>query len=338
MRTYHAHRFSVRDRQAKKRRRLLIDFVSVILLLLCGYGFSSFGKDTSTPQAETVPLQTPPAKNIHPAWPTTGQAAIGSIENGLLARSSDNEEPHPTASMAKVIVALAIMEKQPFKLGQTGKSYTLTAEDVINYHAEIARGGSLLPVYAGMKLTQYQAMQAMLIASANNMADTLVRRVFGSEEAYISYAQNMLRRMGLSKTIVADASGYSPATVSTPSELVAIGIVALKNPVIAEIVAQSQAQIPDVGIIKNTNELLGSNGVIGLKTGTTDEAGHCLLFAARHADKDGKKVTVVGVIMGAANTVDLFGDSSRLLASAKQGLDLTEAQSTSSSKQRFRNP
>ncbi len=135
----------------------------------------------------------------------------------------------------------------------------------------------------------------------------------------MSYAQDMLQRMGLSRTVVADASGFSPATVSTPSELVAIGIAALKNPVIAEIVAQPQAQIPGIGIIKNTNQLLGTDGVIGIKTGTTDEAGHCLLFAARHAAEDGQKVTIVGVIMGDKNATSLYRDSRDLLESAKQG-------------------
>lgn len=308
----------VRERQAKTRRRRrlrLAGLFGVTLLLFCGYNLMTSGKDTSTPLAETISPRTPLNKNMQPAWPLIGQAAIGSVEDGLLARSSDNEEPRPTASMAKVIVALAIMDKKPFKPGQAGQTYTLTAKDVANYRAEVARDGSAVPVYEGMQLTQYQALQIMLIASANNMAKTLAERTFGSEGAYVSYAENMLQRMGLSKTVVTDASGYSPETVSTPSELVAIGIAALKNPVIAEIVAQSEAQIPEIGTIKNTNELLGTDGVIGLKTGTTSEAGHCLLFAARYTDKSEQKVTIVGVIMGDTDAASLFSDSKRLLVS-----------------------
>jgi serine-type D-Ala-D-Ala carboxypeptidase (penicillin-binding protein 5/6) len=161
------------------------------------------------------------------------------------------------------------------------------------------------------------------------MADILVERIFGSKEAYVSFAQDMLKRMGLSRTVVADASGFSPDTASTPSELVAIGIAALKNPVIAEIVAQLQAQMPGdtrYPIINNTNELLGTDGVIGIKTGTTDEAGHCLLFAARYAAKDGQKVTIVGVIMGENDATSLYSDSRKLLTSAKQGFGLVDAQ------------
>ena len=74
--------------------------------------------------------------------------------------------------------------------------------------------------------------------------------------------------------------------------------------------------------------MLGIDGIIGIKTGTTDAAGSCLLFAARYTAKDGKKGTIVGVIMGDTNHSRLYSDSRDLLASAKQGYGLVEAQST----------
>jgi len=141
--------------------------------------------------------------------------------------------------------------------------------------------------------------------------------------------------MGLSRTIVADASGFSEATMSTPSELVLIGIAALKNPVIARIVAQQQAQIPVAGIIKNTNQLLGTDGIIGIKTGTTSKAGSCLLFAAGYTARDGQKRTIVGVIMGDRNHSTLYSDTKDLLASAKQCFGLLETQSTGKAVARY---
>ena len=283
--------------------------------------------------AEAARLQSNIARGAKLAWPASGQAAIGSVEDGLLARSSDHEKSRPTASMAKVITALAILEKQPLKPGHTGPSYVINAEDVANYQSYVARGGSVLPVYEGMELTQYQALQAMLLPSANNIADMLAVKTFGSIEAYTAYAQNMLQRMGLSQTVAADASGFSANTVSTPSELVMIGIVALKNPVIAEIVAQPQAWIPGAGPVKNTNELLGVDGVVGIKTGTTDQAGNCLLFAAHYNAKDGQRKTIVGVVMGDKSAPQLFSDSKKLLASVKQALGAAEGQPASSAAQ-----
>jgi D-alanyl-D-alanine carboxypeptidase (penicillin-binding protein 5/6) len=275
-----------------------------------------------------VPAPAAPANDIPLAWPADGQAAVGRVEDGWLARSSANEARRPIASMAKVITALAIMDKQPFALGQDGPTYTITREDIASMSAYIAEDGSVLPLLIGMKLTQYQALQRMLIASDNNMADLLAERIFGSQEAYVAYAQAMLQRMGLRRTVVADASGFSPATASTPSELVAIGIAALGNPVIAAIVAQAQAELPVVGLIHNTNQLLGTAGVIGIKTGTTEQAGHCLLFAARYATADGHPVTLVGVIMGETSATSLFRDSRELLESAQHGLGRVEVQPT----------
>lgn len=331
MKAHRTHYANVRRRQTKRSRRsplLFIGLLTVILILLYSYAFTPFGKDPLQSSAETISSQSKLAKDAQLAWPKSGQAAVGSVEDGLLARSSDQETPRPIASMAKVITALAVMEKLPFKPGQTGKTYTLTSKDVANYLAYAAKNGSVQPVHAGLVLTQYQAMQMMLIASDNNMADMLAERTFGGAQAYTLYAQGMVQRMGLNQTTVADASGFSPATASTPSELVTMGIAALKNPIIAEIVAQSHAQIPGVGTIKNTNELLDTDGAGGIKTGTTDQAGSCLLFAASYNNKDGQKETIVGVIMGQTNAATLFSNSRNLLASTRQGLGLIETQPT----------
>ena len=315
-----------RKKTNKSRRKFYVGFFGVIILLFGIYSMVSFFNDTSVkdssmPSAETVESQMTLTKDVQLSWPTVGQAAVANAEDGLFARSSDNEKQRPIASMTKVITALAIMEKQPFKLGQPGQTYSITKEDIESMSAYIAEGGSVQPLLIGTKLTQYEAMQRMLMASDNNMADILAERIFGSQKAYVSYANDMLKRMGLSRTVVADASGFSPDTVSTPSEMVAIGIVALKNPVIAEIVAKPQAQIlgDRYPVFKNTNQLLGEDGVIGIKTGTTDEAGSCLLFAARYTGKNGKERMIVGAIMGDTNHDSLYSDSRKLLVSAKQG-------------------
>jgi D-alanyl-D-alanine carboxypeptidase (penicillin-binding protein 5/6) len=304
--------------KSRRRRLLPASLIGVVILLICGYSVAHFTEEKKMSLVEMIPSKTSLAKDVQLAWPEVGQAAVGSVEDGLLASSSHNEEVRPTASMAKVITALAIMKKQPFDLGQTGETYTLTYRDVANYEAAAAKGGSVVPVYEGMELTQYKAMQAMLIASGNNIAETLVQKIFGSEKAYTAYAEDMLKDMGLSRTAVADASGFSSSTVSTPSELVLIGIAALKDPVIANIVAQPQAQIPGVGTIKNTNELLGVSGVVGIKTGTTEDAGSCLLFAGRYEAENGQEVTIVGVIMGDTNAASLFNNSQKLLESTSQ--------------------
>ena len=80
-------------------------------------------------------------------------------------------------------------------------------------------------------------------------------------------------------------------------DLIEIAKLALANPVLAQIVATPSVQIPTIGVIENRNALLGIDGVDGIKTGTLDEAGSCLLFSADHVVA-GHSVTLVGVVLG----------------------------------------
>jgi D-alanyl-D-alanine carboxypeptidase (penicillin-binding protein 5/6) len=156
-----------------------------------------------------------------------------------------------------------------------------------------------------------------LLPSANNIADTAAIWAFGSMQAYHAYANKMVTRMGMHDTTVAgDASGMSPETKSTPRDLVRLGEYAMSHPVVAEIVGQKSATIPMHGPISSANARLGYNNIIGIKTGLTDQAGGCFLFAADH-QVDGETITVIGVIMGAKDLASALAQSEPLLNSAK---------------------
>jgi D-alanyl-D-alanine carboxypeptidase (penicillin-binding protein 5/6) len=232
-------------------------------------------------------------------WPRSGNVAIGTTQTGILA-TRDADQLSPTASTAKIILALAVLRKHPIQPGQTGPIITLTAEDERFYQDELARNGSVVPVTAGMQLTEYQALEALLLASGNNIAATLARWAFGSASAYSTEATAMLRDMGVTKTHLDDVAGFSPATVSTPQELVAIAKEAMKIPVFATIVSQKIATLPIIGSLRNTNSALGLAGINGVKTGHTDESGGCLVFSATRT-VDGHAVTVVGALQAASS-------------------------------------
>lgn len=253
------------------------------------------------------------------AWPTTGYAAVGARNFGVL-ETRGSQAPRPMASISKVVTALAVLEKHPITKGQQGKTLTLTPADVELFNKYYGMGGSYVKVEAGEKITQYQALQAILLPSANNMADTLAIWAFGSMENYHAYANDMLKRQGLKQTTVAvDASGFSPENISTPSDLVRLGELALDDPVIAEIIAQPSATIPVHGIIYSANSRLGTGNIIGIKTGLTDEAGGCFLFAAKYKMEGVKEpLTLIGVIMGAPNLRAAITEGEPLLKSAKQ--------------------
>lgn len=290
-------------RQANKRRSRIVlgVLIGAIGVLVLG----SFGVVAFRAHSLVVPLEinaigiSPPATQAHPlAWPDYGQAAIATPQHGVVA-THGSDQPHPTASIAKLITILAVLERRPLQLGEGGPVLTMTQADVDSYSWYISQNGSNTPVYAGLQLNQYQAVQSVLLASSNNMADTLAIWAFGSIEAYHTYASAMLEGWGLNDTVVGgDASGLSPLTTSTASDLAQVALKVLEQPVLAEIISQSQAEIPGAGMIRNTNLLLVNDEIIGMKTGETVEAGgNFVLTGVQRSGAVSQQVVVV--VMGA---------------------------------------
>lgn len=232
-------------------------------------------------------------------FPQYGQTAIGS-KNGDVLGTYNNQTPVPIASITKVVTALVVLDEKPLHTGQTGPTITFTESDATLYNKYFAMQGTVARSEAGMQLSQYEIMQAMLVASANNYSDTLVIWAFGSMENYLSAANDYLRTNKLLNTSVADSSGFSPQSKSTASDLVKIGSLALNNTVISEIVSKEQVTINGIGTLRNTNLLIDEDGYLGIKTGTTDEAGSCLLYAAERIIGN-EKVTIIGATLGAQN-------------------------------------
>jgi D-alanyl-D-alanine carboxypeptidase (penicillin-binding protein 5/6) len=308
---YSMHRQRQQRRQRFKPR--LIRFV--LLLAICGLVFNYL---RPLPHADaSVASLADTAQKISLSWPATGSAAIGAQDFGVLETHGSGIQK-PTASIAKLITALAVLDQKPLAKGEQGPVLTLSQADVELFNKYYAIGGSYVKIEAGEKITEYQALQAILLPSANNMADSLAVWAFGSMDSYHTYANEMIKKAGLADTVVADdASGMSPASKSTPSDLVRLGSLALQNPVVAEIVRQPSATIPVHGIIYSANSRLGYDDIIGIKTGLTDEAGGCFLFAANYT-VDGKSVTIIGVITGQPNLTDALRNSSPLIQSAKK--------------------
>lgn len=254
------------------------------------------------------------------AWPSNGQAAVAADGYGLLGTNGDIK-PLATASIAKVITALCVLQKQPLTPGQNGPTYTIGANDVDIYNTYVAENGSLVSVVAGEKLTEYQALQALMIPSANNIADSLVRWVFGSHAAYDTYATQFLAQQGLNDThIGSDASGYDPSTTSTASDLATLGLLALKNPVLMQIAGQKQATLPVVGTVNNYDTILGVQGITGLKTGNNDANPGAFLFTATTTIGD-KQIPLTGSVMGAADLQTALQNTIQLVASLQQGFE-----------------
>lgn len=295
------------------KRRVLKMLISILIISVAYSSFAVLRPLTPVTSTLTPPVIAAQAQ-VKVPWPAASQAAFGANDYGLLA-THGAEVAKPMASVAKVLTALAVLEKKPLKVGEQGPSMVMTAADVQIYNDYVAGYGSVVPINEGESVTQYQALQALLLPSANNLADTMAIWAFGSMANYVSYANAYSVKHGMPMTRVADASGYSPSTVSTAADLVRLGDIALDHPVLVEIVGQRTASFPGVGTITNVNSLLGKSGVLGIKTGNTDEAGGCFLGAAT-INVGGQNITVITAIMGAPDLGQALRESMTLVTSA----------------------
>jgi D-alanyl-D-alanine carboxypeptidase (penicillin-binding protein 5/6) len=301
------------------KKKLIV--LPVLIILIGIYCFWAITK-TVTPikpninAAVSKPIQT--TSKI--SWPAAGQSAVGVVGTDIL-NTHNPQTPAPIASTAKMITALVVLKTDPLELGQQGPTITLSASDVAIYKSYVAEQGSVVPVTAGEQITEYQMLEAMLLPSANNMADSLAIWAYGSLANYAKAANTYLARQGLVSTVVgSDASGFLPNTTSTAGDLVKIGEIVMSNPVLAQIVNESTATgVPLTTSIKNINSLLGTDNVVGVKTGNTNQAGGVFVGAAK-VNINNRLVTVVTANLGAPSLAQSISASLPFIVSAQNNI------------------
>jgi D-alanyl-D-alanine carboxypeptidase (penicillin-binding protein 5/6) len=229
-------------------------------------------------------------------WPAVGQAAF--IEAGQArVHASPNQHPAAIASVAKVMTAYLVLGDHPLNPGEVGPTITLTDADVADTAHRRAQHESVVAVADGEELTELQALQALLLPSANNIAAVLARWDSGSVVRFVARMNATARSLGMSHTRYTDPSGYDDATVSTAADQVVIVGLAMRLPTFASIVATPSATLPVAGTVHNTDALLGQSGFVGVKTGSDDAAGGCFAFRVVREIR-GRPTTITGVVLG----------------------------------------
>jgi D-alanyl-D-alanine carboxypeptidase (penicillin-binding protein 5/6) len=244
-------------------------------------------------------------------WPAYGQAAFITTGQSQI-QAGPNQHAAPIASVAKVMTAYLVLRDHPLRLDQDGPTITLTDADVADTDHRAAQDESVVPIAAGEQLSELQALQALLLPSANNIAAVLARWDAGSTARFVARMNTTARSLGMTHTRYTDPSGFNDATVSTAVDQVRIVVRAMRLPVFASIVATPSVWLPVAGTVHNTNRLLGQNGFIGVKTGSDKAAGSCFAFRAIRSIR-GKRTTITGVVLGQPGD-DLVG--SGLMAAA----------------------
>jgi serine-type D-Ala-D-Ala carboxypeptidase (penicillin-binding protein 5/6) len=233
-------------------------------------------------------------------WPTAGSAAMSEGGVGSLGQSG-SPGAVPIASIAKVLTAYVVLQEHPLAPGEQGPSIAVPPDVISDYQSGTASQQSEVLVSADESLTELQALQGLLIASGNDMADLLAEWDAGSTAAFVAKLNGAAKTLGLSSTHVTDPSGFDPATVSTPDDLVRLGQAAMGIAAFRQIVGTPQVTLPVAGLIYNFDYDLGHDGIVGIKTGSDGAAGGCFLFEAQRT-VSGKTVTVTGVVLGQPGT------------------------------------
>jgi D-alanyl-D-alanine carboxypeptidase (penicillin-binding protein 5/6) len=217
-------------------------------------------------------------------------AATGQV---LWAKGPNTQRP--IASITKVMTALVILQA-----GGLNKKVTVP-KAVTGYVAKYdANAAGLIP---GQVFTVNQLLHAMLVVSAADAAYTLANAYGPGVPAFIAKMNAEAAKLGLAHTHFTSPDGLpyptETSTFSTPAELVQLGEIAMRDQVFRSIVDLHVYNLPKDGAhssysFTSSNELIGQYpGVVGIKTGFTDAAGHTLLFEAVRGGR-----TLIGDVLG----------------------------------------
>src|SRR5438128_877180 len=287
-------------RRIRIRRIRVAGLLVVIAALAAALGYQVLASSSSRPASPIDVLRSEHRVVRGEAlpgtvWPAHGQAAVQIGQSQVQA--GPNQHAAAIASVAKVMTAYLVLRDHPLRLGQDRPTITLTDADVADTDRRRGQEESVMSIAAGEQLTELQALQALLLPSANNIAAVLAQWDAGSVDRFVDRMNAAARSLGMRYTRYTDPSGFDDATVSTAADQVRVVDRAMRLPVFASIVATPSVTLPVAGTVHNTNRLLGHDGFVGVKTGSDDAAGGCFAFRAIRWI-DGKRTTITGVVLG----------------------------------------
>lgn len=278
-----AQRRSAAETRRRRRRRRVLALVAVLALLVVAAGaFVGVRLSAAAPTPVVTSTMTRtvsvPYKAVPLPWPTMGQGAVAIPSIGVDYQSGP-EQAVPVASLTKLMTAYVILHDHPLALHESGPMITVTQADVDDYDTDTVSDDSNAQVTVGEQLTELQVLEGLLIHSADNYADLLARWDAGSIPAFVTKMNDTAATLGMRQSHFADPSGVSPQSMSTAADLLKVAGPDMEKPVVASIVDNSSVTLPVAGTISTYTPLLGLDGIIGVKSGFTSEAGGCDVVA-----------------------------------------------------------
>lgn len=234
---------------------------------------------------------------LQPEGVQASAAALAEAGTGVVVWSREPDTRLPIASLTKVMTAVVVLED-----GDLERPITVSQAAV---DSAAAHGGSTAGLVPGEVLTARELLYAMMLPSGCDASYALAEAFGPGREAFVARMNATAHRLGMPNTYFSDPSGLPVpddfATYSTAAELLRLGRHAMANPVFREIVGTPVRHQPAGTahrhhIWENTNGLLREYpGTAGIKTGSTNAAGTCLLFEAARGGQ-----RLIGVVLNSS--------------------------------------
>ncbi|MDR3650196.1 MAG: hypothetical protein P4L20_13965 [Acidimicrobiales bacterium] len=293
-----AHLAAKHDAETGGRRRrwpwvasTLLVMAAVVLGFQLSRAFPTVSVKRTVPVSVAVAGTTP----VLP-WPATGEAAIAVPQLGV-AVASGAEAPVPIASLTKIMTAYLTLRDHPLAPGAQGPALAMTAADQAAAEVEGEAGDTNVPVQPGEVLSERQLLNGLLVHSADNFADILARWDAGTVPAFVADMNATAASLGMAHTHYADASGLDPGTTGTAADQLRVAGAAMAVPTFADVVDQHSVTLPVAGVLDNYVQSVGTDGIVGVKSGFTQAAMGCLVLAAQRTVA-GHSVLVLAAVTG----------------------------------------
>ena len=222
----------------------------------------------------------------------------------ILYEKNAHQENFP-ASLTKVMVALLVFEA--IDEGKIALTDSVTATE--SAFEGLSSDGSTANIVPGETMTVEQLLNCMLIVSANEACNILGETLYGSVDAFVARMNERATELGCEHTHFANATGlHNSQHYTTAWDLYLITREAMKHDKFMEICNSKSYTVPATNMTDKPRELHSTNFLIsnwrargyvyrdaqGIKTGSTEEAGHCLVSSAVRGDRQ-----LVSVVLGA---------------------------------------
>ncbi|MBO5639074.1 MAG: D-alanyl-D-alanine carboxypeptidase [Oscillospiraceae bacterium] len=227
----------------------------------------------------------------------------------------------PVASLTKLLSYYIL--KEGIAAGEIKASDSVRISD--HAYAVSRTQDGIVPMEAGAYVPFSELMDAMLVASSNEAAIALAEHLCGSEAAFVERMNARARELGLYSALMYNCNGlpsYDGGNtpfkrqnrMSAADLFLLTQLILQQYPEITEITSTTLAHMPSLNDYwtANSNPLVyNMTGITGLKTGSTDRAGYCLV-ATMPVQKDGQTHNVVLVLLG-AETAAVRGQAAEIL-------------------------